>query len=220
MPDYSKTIIYVIKCKDDNITEEYIGSTINFRSRERCHKSNCNNEKCKEYNCKKYQFIRDNGGWDNWFMIQLEEFPCENKRQAELKEEEVRVKRKTQLNMIRAYLSEEEKKEYKKKWKEENIENFKEQAKIWEENNKEKRKEQHKKWEEENKEKRKKCREKKNERERQKYAENKEKINEKQRQRRTKNKEKINERRRQKRAEKKLSQHIHNEPAEGNTDTS
>jgi predicted GIY-YIG superfamily endonuclease len=48
--DYSRTIIYVIKCKDDNITEEYIGSTTDFIKRKCCHKGACNNEKNKDYN--------------------------------------------------------------------------------------------------------------------------------------------------------------------------
>jgi hypothetical protein len=111
--DYSKIVIYVLKCLDDTITEEYVGSTTNFRTRKSQHKSKCNNnsKKNKTYNCKKYQFIRANGGWDNWIMIQLEEYPCENKRQAECREEEVRLERKATLNSMRVFITAEQRAE-------------------------------------------------------------------------------------------------------------
>ena len=41
--DYSRTVIYVIKCKTDNITEEYIGSTTDFTKRKYQHKTSFNN---------------------------------------------------------------------------------------------------------------------------------------------------------------------------------
>lgn len=63
--------IYVIDCFD---TEDlYVGSTTNFDSRKRQHKSNCSNEKCKEYNFKLYQTIREYGNWDNWAIFSIEE---------------------------------------------------------------------------------------------------------------------------------------------------
>ena len=37
------------------------------------HKHNCNNQHRKNYNYNVYQFIRANGGFGNWDMIQLEE---------------------------------------------------------------------------------------------------------------------------------------------------
>jgi hypothetical protein len=81
MPDYSKCVIYRLCCKDLNIKELYIGSTCNFTRRKCGHKSRCHNENDPKYNCKVYKFIRDNGGWDNWDMILVEEYPCENKPQ-------------------------------------------------------------------------------------------------------------------------------------------
>ena len=65
MPDYSNACIYKIACKDEAITEIYIGSTSNFKSRMRTHKCYCNGQKS---NLKVYQFIRSNGGWVNWTM--------------------------------------------------------------------------------------------------------------------------------------------------------
>lgn len=89
MPDYSKSVIYRLVCKDLYITECYVGSTTNFKSRKRQHKSCCNTPNCKEYNYKVYQFIRQHGGWDNWDMIMVEEFPCDNKLQLHKREREV-----------------------------------------------------------------------------------------------------------------------------------
>ena len=63
MPDYSNACIYKIVCKDHAITEFYIGSTCNFKHRGYTHKSDC-----KKSNYKVYEFIRSNGGWDNWEM--------------------------------------------------------------------------------------------------------------------------------------------------------
>jgi len=145
--DYSKTIIYVIKCKDDNITEEYIGSTTDFIKRKCAHKSSCNNEKDKHYNLKIYKFIRENGGWINWIMLEVEKYPCNDKREAEKREEEIRIDRKAKLNMNKAFVAE-TKEEYYKKYREENKDKIKEQKiKYYEEN-----KEEIKKYYEENKE--------------------------------------------------------------------
>ena len=87
MPDYSKAIIYKMCCKDVNIKEIYIGSTTNFKRRKCCHKSNCINEKSKCYNYNVYQFIRENGGWNNWDMVMIEEYnDCNNKMELHQRE--------------------------------------------------------------------------------------------------------------------------------------
>ncbi len=86
MPDYSKAIIYKLVCKDFNISDIYVGSTCNFNRRKTQHKSTCYNEKDKNYNSRVYEFIRNNGGFDNWDMIMVEEYSCENKRQKEKRE--------------------------------------------------------------------------------------------------------------------------------------
>jgi len=70
--DYSKSCIYKLCCRDTNITDCYVGSTTNFRTRKSNHKSNCNSQNKKDYNRKVYQFIRDNGGWNNWDMVLVE----------------------------------------------------------------------------------------------------------------------------------------------------
>jgi hypothetical protein len=72
--DYTKTIIYKIVCNDLNITDVYVGHTTNFINRKALHKSNCNNINGKSYNLKIYNTIRNNGGWLNWSMIEIEKF--------------------------------------------------------------------------------------------------------------------------------------------------
>lgn len=76
MTDYSNACIYKIICKDESITDMYIGSTINFKSRESVHKHHCNNPNSKKYNCKIYKFIRENSGWQEWQMIKICDVKC------------------------------------------------------------------------------------------------------------------------------------------------
>lgn len=80
--NYQNIIIYQIYCLDPTIDDVYIGSTTNLRLRRSYHKSNCNNEKSKKYNYKVYNFIRANGGFDNFRVELLEQFPCNNKEEA------------------------------------------------------------------------------------------------------------------------------------------
>jgi len=86
MPNYSKSIIYKLCCKDTLITDFYIGSTCNFTRRKFQHKSTSKNTTSKDSHYKVYEFIRNNGGFDNWDMIMIEEISCENKRQKEQRE--------------------------------------------------------------------------------------------------------------------------------------
>jgi len=161
MPDYSKTIIYKLCCNDTNITDIYIGSTCNFSRRKNCHKSDCNNESRNSYNLKVYQFIRDNGNFENWSMIQLEEKSVENKREKEALEREWIEKLKPSLNIQLPTRSRKEwvndNMEYvKEKCKEKYIQNKEkilEKRKEYREKNKDKLKEQKKKYREENKDK-------------------------------------------------------------------
>tara|TARA_R110000803_G_scaffold50829_1_gene105379 strand:- start:525 stop:1244 length:720 start_codon:yes stop_codon:yes gene_type:complete len=96
--DYSKTVIYKIVCDDDNITDLYVGSTTEFVKRKYQHKNACNNQNNRCYNLKLYETIRENGGWENWRMIEVEKFPCNDKRQAECREEYWRKNLKAELN--------------------------------------------------------------------------------------------------------------------------
>jgi len=79
MPDYSKSCIYKIYCKDENITDCYIGSTTNYKKRGYQHKENVNNYQSRKHKYKLYTFIREHGGWDNWNMTPIINYSCETK---------------------------------------------------------------------------------------------------------------------------------------------
>ena len=87
MPLYENSVIYKLVHTDDQENEYiYIGSTTNFRGRKLKHKENCKYESAKSHNYPVYQFIRENGGWDEWEMIAIEEYPCISKRELEIRE--------------------------------------------------------------------------------------------------------------------------------------
>ena len=77
-------IIYKLVSTDINIKEIYVGSTINFRTRKFDHKKACNNENVKALNFNVYKYIRANGGWDMFVMIQLEEVKHDTSERATL----------------------------------------------------------------------------------------------------------------------------------------
>lgn len=86
MPDYSKTKIYEIVSKNEEIKSRYIGSSTNYKTRVLDHKKRCINSNQPAHNFKVYKFIRENGGWDNWNIKIIEEFMCNNKREQFLRE--------------------------------------------------------------------------------------------------------------------------------------
>ena len=96
--NYMNTIIYRLVCKDINITDIYVGHTTKFLNRRYEHKYNCTNQKSKKYNCPVYQFIRNQGNWNNWEMIEIEKYPCNDKREAEKRERYLLEHYKATLN--------------------------------------------------------------------------------------------------------------------------
>jgi len=150
-------IFYKIVCLNDDIILCYVGSTANWKERQRTHKGDCNNENSKKYNYKIYKTIREYGGWSNFKMIQIGTREQLNKREAEQIEEEYRVELKANMNTKRCYITEEQKKEkekqHNKKYYEDNKETLIEQKKIYRENNKEKIAKKEKEYKENNKEK-------------------------------------------------------------------
>ena len=83
--DYTKCCIYKIEHNDDE-SLVYVGHTTNFDKRKTQHKSNCKNDNGKHYNFKVYQMIRENGGWEKFLMLEVEKYPCADKREAERRE--------------------------------------------------------------------------------------------------------------------------------------
>lgn len=98
MVNYGKGIIYKLCSKDPNITECYVGSTCSFARRKSQHKNTCNTENGKQYTLNLYVFIRETGGWDNWDMIQIEQYEAKDKRDLETRERYHIEMLKSQLN--------------------------------------------------------------------------------------------------------------------------
>tara|TARA_R110001606_G_scaffold1723_2_gene6530 strand:- start:163 stop:807 length:645 start_codon:yes stop_codon:yes gene_type:complete len=78
MPDYSKSIIYKLECKDPNVKDIYVGATTDFYNRKSRHKLTCINN--INHQTHLYDFMRLNGGWYNWYMIEIEKVNCRDKR--------------------------------------------------------------------------------------------------------------------------------------------
>jgi hypothetical protein len=101
--------IYKLVCRDVEIREYYVGSTTNFVKRKCRHKSNCNYEKSPSYYIYVYQFIREHGGWDNWDMVQIESFECDNLRELHTRERHWVETLHATLNKISPHKTKEEK---------------------------------------------------------------------------------------------------------------
>ena len=100
--DYSNTIIYKIYCKDENIKDLYVGHTTNFIVRKYQHKTCCNNLSNK---IKIYETIRNNGGWENWDMVELAKYNCKDIKEARIREQEYYEKLEANLNSVLPYVN-------------------------------------------------------------------------------------------------------------------
>ena len=147
--DYSQVCIYKICCKDISITDIYVGHTTNFEQRKNSHKRCC---ETLNKNIRLYNFIRENGGWDNWTMIQIETCNCNNKREAEMKERYWIETLNAKLNCNMPITTKEEKDKQKQDWYGENKQEILEKAKEHYEENKEQKLEYQKQYVQENKE--------------------------------------------------------------------
>ena len=134
--NYQNNIIYKIQHKtiDELI---YIGSTTNFAKRKYKHKSNCYNEKAAEYNTKKSVMIRENGGWDMFDMVLVKKYPCNDNLEAYAEEEKIRREMNANMNSIRCFRTQEDTKEYNKKYSETHKEELSEKKKQYRETHKE-----------------------------------------------------------------------------------
>jgi hypothetical protein len=84
--DYSRSVIYKICHRDPSLTECYVGSTTNLRQRRHQHKDVCTHTSRRNHNFPVYCHIRANGGWDEWQVVPVEEFPCETGTQLAIRE--------------------------------------------------------------------------------------------------------------------------------------
>jgi hypothetical protein len=160
MPHYENACIYKIKHNEDYDDENiYIGSTCDIIKRRYQHKTRCNNENNPKYNLLVYQFIRDNGGWDNWIMVKIHDYNCNSKSELEIEERRVLDLLKPNLNKIIPTRSAKEWREdnkqvlfeKKKKYRDANKEYIAERDKKYRENNKQVIAEKQKEYRENNK---------------------------------------------------------------------
>lgn len=100
MIDYVNTVIYKLCCKNEKIKQCYVGHTTNLKQRKNEHRWACTNENNKKNNTYLYAFIRSNGGFDNWDMIEIEKFPCASKQEAHMRENYYFFLLKAELNTI------------------------------------------------------------------------------------------------------------------------
>lgn len=100
--DYSNACIYKIVnidyCDDADNKDFYIGSCKRFNKRRNVHKYDCNNIKSKSYNQQIYRHIRQNGGWNKWEVVLLEQYPCNSRYELEQREREIIEEMKPNIN--------------------------------------------------------------------------------------------------------------------------
>ena len=114
--DYSKTVMYKIVCNDLNITDCYVGHTTDFIKRKYAHKNICTNPNQVKHHLNVYKFIRDNGGWNNWAMVELEKWGCTDGNEARARERYWYEQFNTTLNTNIPIVSNDEIKQRKKNY--------------------------------------------------------------------------------------------------------
>ena len=122
--DYATTPVsfYKFVCIDPEIKSTYVGHTTNFIKRKSKHKQVCNGENYKQHNQKIYQIIRENKGFENWRMIEIEKRIVKDKREAERIETEYMEQLQSDMNMMKAHCGFETKQEYDKIYQQEHQE--------------------------------------------------------------------------------------------------
>lgn len=98
--DYQKSVIYKIVCRDVNIKSVYVGSTTNLQKRLGSHRSCCKNMNTRKYNLAVYRYIRDQGGFNNWMVVLVEAYPCNNRFEKESRERYWIETLNARLNMV------------------------------------------------------------------------------------------------------------------------
>ena len=138
--NYKKVIIYKLVCNDLLITDLYVGHTTDFTNRKKSHKDRCIYPNNPKYNLKVYQIMRENGSWDNWSMIEIEKFPCNDENEARARERFWYEELQATMNTLCPILYIGEKKQYEKDYHEKNKEKLDEYQKNYQKNYHEKNK--------------------------------------------------------------------------------
>ena len=129
--DYSKTVMYKIVCNDLNVKDVYVGHTTDFTKRKAKHKYDCVNSNSKSYNYKIFKIMRKNESWNNWSMIEVEKYPCNDKNEARLRERYWYELLNANMNSQAPTFDIENKKEYMKKYVEAHKNEIKEYMKNY-----------------------------------------------------------------------------------------
>ena len=149
--DYSITPVYFYRfvCNDPNISNMYVGSCINLTKRKSQHKYVCNNPNNKGYNLLVYKTIRDNGGWLNWRLLEIENKIVKDKTEATQCEQYWIEFYNAQMNMFKLNFNQ---REYREQYKEQNKEQINAYNREYYEQNKEQIKARHREYKEQNRE--------------------------------------------------------------------
>lgn len=133
--------IYQIYCKNPEITDIYIGSTKDIKSRIAEHKYACYDTEHIKYRTPLYKFIRENGGFENWDYKVLNEVEYIDDIWRRKQEQCYIDCYKPSLNTHRAYISrgdmQEKHKKHRREYYSANKETLNENHKIYYETNKE-----------------------------------------------------------------------------------
>jgi hypothetical protein len=155
--NYNNTTIYKLCCNDLTVKDIYVGHTTNFTKRKANHKRSINTPTDSEHNTYKYNFIRNNGGWNNWSMIEIIKMVCTGVNDACRVERQYIEQLNATLNKNRPIITPTEKAEREKEWNKEYYHENKEKLnglhREYYQENKEKISESRKEYYQENKEK-------------------------------------------------------------------
>jgi hypothetical protein len=122
---YANALIYIIYCSQDiYLNDLYVGSTIDLKQRRKEHKSNSKLQKTNHI--KLYKYINDNGGFKNFEMVVIEQYPCKSFTEMRIREQFHFDQLHATLNTYRPMTTDIQKKKIKKIYNEVNQDKIKE----------------------------------------------------------------------------------------------
>lgn len=112
--------LYSFVCRDANVTGEFVAQTsLTMKKAMKIHEQKCKNEGNTNYNTTLYVYIRDHGGWNNFYADKIE--TCLNITSTQLREKKRKRIEETpnNINVNRPITSlEEDKAKHVESWKE------------------------------------------------------------------------------------------------------
>jgi hypothetical protein len=84
---YDKASIYLLRnIFDVERKNVYVGVNTNWSVRRYQHRRRCNSPNDRGYNYPLYRCIRNTGGWENWVMEKIEDYPCNGGKELSIRE--------------------------------------------------------------------------------------------------------------------------------------